>query len=117
MTRLRPLDSRHRLFSKRIPTSVAICGCDASGPIGIAVAIKMAGWSQVAVSAWMDQAKLDAIKRGGDRVLVGNIPRMQGSMSVLMLWQANARSHTASGHRYGHRRDYAAEREQISGLT
>jgi ribose transport system substrate-binding protein len=64
--------------------------CDASGPIGIAAAIKMAGLVGKVVVVSMDGIKpiLDAIKEGVIESSSATIPRMQGSMSVLMLWQA-----------------------------
>jgi ribose transport system substrate-binding protein len=65
--------------------------CDASGPIGIAKAIKEAGKiGEVAVVS-MDGIKpiLDAIKGGIIESSSATKPRMQGSMSVLMLWQAS----------------------------
>ena len=64
--------------------------CDASGPIGIAAAIKMAGLVGKVAVVSMDGIKpiLDAIKEGVIESSSATIPRMQGSMSVLMLWQA-----------------------------
>lgn len=65
--------------------------CDASGPIGIASAVKQAGKvGQVKVVS-MDGIKpiLDAIKEGVIESSSATIPRMQGSMAVLMLWQAS----------------------------
>jgi len=65
--------------------------CDASGPIGIASAIKQARKiGEVAVVS-MDGIKpiLDAIKEGIIESSSATKPRMQGSMSVLMLWQAS----------------------------
>src|SRR5574340_332167 len=63
--------------------------CDASGPIGIATAIKNAGKSGKVKVVGMDGIKpiLDAIKEGVIESSSATIPRMQGSMSVLMLWQ------------------------------
>ncbi len=65
--------------------------CDASGPIGIAAAIKQAGKSGKVKVVGMDGIKpiLDAIKEGVIESSSATIPRMQGSMSVLMLWQAS----------------------------
>jgi ribose transport system substrate-binding protein len=65
--------------------------CDASGPIGIAAAIKMAGMIGKVSVVSMDGIKpiLDAIKEGVIDSSSSTIPRMQGSMSVLMLWQAS----------------------------
>jgi len=64
--------------------------CDASGPIGIATAIKKAGKAGKVQVVSMDGIKpiLDAIKEGVIESSSATIPRMQGSMSVLMLWQA-----------------------------
>jgi len=65
--------------------------CDASGPIGIATAIKNAGKSGKVKVVSMDGIKpiLDAIKEGVIESSSATIPKMQGSMSVLMLWQAS----------------------------
>jgi ribose transport system substrate-binding protein len=65
--------------------------CDASGPIGIATAIKNAGKTGKVKVVSMDGIKpiLDAIKEGVIESSSATIPRMQGSMSVLMLWQAS----------------------------
>ncbi len=65
--------------------------CDASGPIGIARAIMDAGRvGQVKVVS-MDGIRpiLDAIKEGVIEASSATIPRMQGSMAVLLLWQAS----------------------------
>jgi ribose transport system substrate-binding protein len=65
--------------------------CDASGPIGIATAIKQAGKSGKVRVVSMDGIKpiLEAIKEGVIESSSATIPKMQGSMSVLMLWQAS----------------------------
>jgi ribose transport system substrate-binding protein len=65
--------------------------CDAAGPIGIAAAIKKAGKVGKVKVVSMDGIKpiLDAIKEGVIDSSSATIPRMQGSMSVLMLWQAS----------------------------
>lgn len=65
--------------------------CDASGPIGIATAIKKAGKAGKIKVVGMDGIKpiLDAIKEGVIESSSATIPKMQGSMSVLMLWQAS----------------------------
>jgi ribose transport system substrate-binding protein len=65
--------------------------CDASGPIGIASAIKNAGRVGKVKVVSMDGIKpiLDAIKEGVIESSSATIPKMQGSMSVLMLWQAS----------------------------
>ncbi|HWQ89916.1 MAG TPA: substrate-binding domain-containing protein [Desulfitobacteriaceae bacterium] len=65
--------------------------CDASGPIGIASAIKEAGKAGKVKFVGMDGIKpiLEAIKEGVIESSAATIPRMQGSMSILMLWQAS----------------------------
>ncbi|MEJ2695284.1 MAG: substrate-binding domain-containing protein [Candidatus Sulfobium sp.] len=65
--------------------------CDASGPIGIASAIKRAGKAGKVKVVSMDGIKpiLDAIEEGVIESSSATIPKMQGSMSVLMLWQAS----------------------------
>ena len=65
--------------------------CDASGPIGIATAIKKAGKAGKVKVVSMDGIRpiLDAIKEGVIESSSATIPRMQGSMSILMLWQAS----------------------------
>jgi ribose transport system substrate-binding protein len=65
--------------------------CDASGPIGIAAAIKQAGKVGRVKVVGMDGIKsiLDAIKEGVIDSSSATIPRMQGAMSILMLWQAS----------------------------
>jgi len=65
--------------------------CDASGPIGIASAIKNAGRVGKVKVVSMDGIKpiLDAVKEGVIESSSATIPKMQGSMSVLMLWQAS----------------------------
>ena len=65
--------------------------CDASGPIGIASAIKNAGRVGKVKVVSMDGIKpiLDAVKEGVIESSSASIPKMQGSMSVLMLWQAS----------------------------
>lgn len=65
--------------------------CDASGPIGIAAAIKEAGKVGQVKAVGMDGIKpiLEAIKQGVLESSSSTIPRMQGSMSILMLWQAS----------------------------
>lgn len=65
--------------------------CDASGPIGIATAIKNAGKVGKVKVVSMDGVRpiLEAIKDGVIDSSSATIPRMQGSMSVLMLWQAS----------------------------
>ena len=65
--------------------------CDASGPIGIASAIKEAGKAGKVKVVSMDGIKpiLEAIKEGVIESSSATIPKMQGAMSVLMLWQAS----------------------------
>ncbi|MDT3708332.1 MAG: substrate-binding domain-containing protein [Thiobacillus sp.] len=65
--------------------------CDASGPIGIAAAIRHAGKAGKVKVVSMDGIRpiLDAIKEGVIDASSATIPRMQGSMSILMLWQAS----------------------------
>ena len=65
--------------------------CDASGPIGIAAAIKEAGKVGKVKVVSMDGIKpiLDAIKEGIIDSSSATIPKMQGSMALLMLWQAS----------------------------
>jgi ribose transport system substrate-binding protein len=65
--------------------------CDASGPIGIATAIKKAGKAGKVKVVSIDGIRpiLDAIKEGVIESSSATIPKMQGSMSVLMLWQAS----------------------------
>jgi len=65
--------------------------CDASGPIGIATAIKEAGKVGKVKVVSMDGIKpiLEAIKEGVIEASSATIPKMQGSMSILMLWQAS----------------------------
>jgi ribose transport system substrate-binding protein len=64
--------------------------CDASGPVGIAAAIKEAGKIGKVTVVSMDGIEpiLEAIKEGIIDSSSATIPRMQGSMAVLMLWQA-----------------------------
>jgi ribose transport system substrate-binding protein len=65
--------------------------CDASGPIGIATAVKKSGKTGTVKVVSMDGIKpiLDFIKEGVIDSSSATIPKMQGSMSVLMLWQAS----------------------------
>lgn len=64
--------------------------CDASGPIGIAAAIKETGKAGQIKVVGMDGIKpiLEAIKEGVIEASSATIPQMQGSMAILMLWQA-----------------------------
>ena len=65
--------------------------CDASGPIGIASAIKQAGKIGQIKVVGMDGIKpiLHAIKEGIIESTASTKPQMQGSMSILLLWQAS----------------------------
>jgi ribose transport system substrate-binding protein len=65
--------------------------CDASGPIGIAAAVKESGKAGKVKVVSMDGIRpiLDAIKEGVIESSSATIPKMQGSMSILMLWQAS----------------------------
>lgn len=65
--------------------------CDASGPIGIAIAIKAAGRAGRVKVVGMEGIRpiLEAIKEGAIDSSAATLPRVQGSMSVLMLWQAS----------------------------
>ena len=67
--------------------------CDASGPIGIANALRKAGKVGRVKVVSMDGIKpiLDAIKEGVIDSSSATRPGLQGAMSVLMLWQASLR--------------------------
>lgn len=64
--------------------------CDASGPIGIANAIRATGRTGQVSVVGMDGIEpiLRAVKDGVLESSVASIPDMQGSMALLMLWQA-----------------------------
>jgi ribose transport system substrate-binding protein len=64
--------------------------CDASAPIGIAEALRQTGRAGRVKVVGMDGIRpiLQAIKEGILESSVATIPRMRGSMAVLMLWQA-----------------------------
>lgn len=64
--------------------------CDASGPIGIAAAIKQAGRAGAVKVVGIDGIRpiLEAIKEGVIESSSATMPRMQGSMAILLLWQA-----------------------------
>ena len=64
--------------------------CDAAGPIGIARAIRKAGKSGEVAFVGMDSIRpiLEFVKEGIIESSAATIPAMQGSMSILMLWQA-----------------------------
>jgi ribose transport system substrate-binding protein len=65
--------------------------CDAAGPIGIAAAIRKAGKIGDVAVVGIDGIRpiLDAVKEGIIESSAATIPAMQGSMSILMLWQAS----------------------------
>jgi ribose transport system substrate-binding protein len=65
--------------------------CDAAGPIGIAAAIRKAGKVGAVTVVGMDGIRpiLEAIKAGILESSASTKPAMQGSMSILMLWQAS----------------------------
>jgi ribose transport system substrate-binding protein len=65
--------------------------CDASGPIGIAAAIREAGKTGKVKVVGIDSIRpiLEAVKEGVIDSSSATIPRLQGSMSILMLWQAS----------------------------
>lgn len=65
--------------------------CDASGPIGIAAAIKQAGKAGAVKVVGIDGIRpiLEAIKEGLLESSSSTIPHLQGSMAILMLWQAS----------------------------
>lgn len=65
--------------------------CDASGPIGIASAIREARRVGQVKVVGIDGIRpiLEAIREGVIDAASATIPRMQGSMSVVMLWQAS----------------------------
>ncbi len=77
------------VISSNLDLSGYLC-CDASGPIGIARAIKAAGNTGKIEIVAMDGIKpiLNAIKDGVINSSAASIPKMQGSMSILMLWQS-----------------------------
>lgn len=64
--------------------------CDASGPIGIAQAVKAASLVGQVQVVGMDSIGpiAQAVADGVLESSVATIPRMQGAMAVLMLWQA-----------------------------
>ena len=76
---------------KSNPDLSGYLSCDASGPIGIAAAVKKADKVGKLKIVAMDGIRpiLEAIKEGVIESSVSTIPRMQGSMIILMLWQAS----------------------------
>lgn len=88
------IETAHRQAAAVLESHPDLSGylcCDAAGPIGIASAIKNAGRAGKVKVVSMDGIKpiLDAIKEGVIDSSSATIPRVQGSMSVLMLWQAS----------------------------
>lgn len=83
------------LVLDRHPDLAGYLCCDASGPIGIAATIRASGRAGKVKVVSMDGIKpiLDAIKEGLIESSSATIPKMQGSMSVLMLWQASLGVH------------------------
>ncbi len=73
------------------PDLVGYLCCDASSPIGIAEAVREAGKVGLVKVVGMDGIEpiLRQIKEGVLDSSVATIPTMQGSMAVLMLWQAS----------------------------
>ena len=73
------------------PDLAGYLACDASGPIGIADAIRAAGKVGAVKVVGMDGIRpiLEAIRDGVLESSSSTKPRMQGSMAVLMLWQAS----------------------------
>jgi ribose transport system substrate-binding protein len=65
--------------------------CDAAGPIGIAAAIRKAGRVGQVTVVGMDSIGpiLEAVREGVLESSAATIPVMQGSMAILMLWQAS----------------------------
>ena len=65
--------------------------CDAAAPIGIATAVKEAGKQGQVTVVGMDNLSdiCVAVKEGVIESTASTIPRMQGAMSVLMMWQAS----------------------------
>lgn len=65
--------------------------CDASGPIGIAAAVRETGKIGQVRVVGMDGIKpiLEAIHEGVIDASSATRPRLQGAMSILMLWQAS----------------------------
>ncbi|MEI3612791.1 substrate-binding domain-containing protein [Pseudogracilibacillus sp. SO30301A] len=64
---------------------------DAAAPIGISAAIKEAGKEDQIIAVGIDSLKpiLEEVKSGVLESASATIPREQGAMSVLMLWQAS----------------------------
>jgi ribose transport system substrate-binding protein len=64
--------------------------CDAAGPVGIAEAVRQARRVRMIKIVGMDGIRpiLEAIREGVIDASSATRPRMQGSMAILMLWQA-----------------------------
>lgn len=64
--------------------------CDASGPIGIANAIKEAGKQDQILAVGMDNLIeiLEAVQDGSLKASSSTLPQMQGEYAILMMWQA-----------------------------
>ena len=65
--------------------------CDAAAPIGIAAAVRKAGKVGAVSVVGMDGIRpiLEAVKAGILESSASTLPAMQGSMSILMLWQTS----------------------------
>ena len=65
--------------------------CDAAGPIGIAAAVRQTHRVGTLKVVGMDGIRpiLDAIREGVIQASSSTKPKMQGSMAILMLWQAS----------------------------
>jgi ribose transport system substrate-binding protein len=76
---------------KAFPDLKGYLCCDASGPLGIAEAIKKSGMTGKIKVVSMDGITPipETIKEGIFDSSASTKPRMQGSMSILMLWQAS----------------------------
>jgi len=73
------------------PNLVGYLCCDASSPIGIAAAVRKAGKAGKVTVVGMDGIEpiLKEIKDGVLDSSISTIPVMQGSMALLMLWEAS----------------------------
>lgn len=76
---------------RHCPNLRGYLACDASGPIGIARAVVSAGRAGTVTVVGMDSIApiAAAVADGVLESSVATIPRMQGAMAVLMLWQAS----------------------------
>ncbi len=75
----------------RTPDLAGYLMCDAAAPLGIASALKEAGKVGKIKVVGLENLKpiLDVVKAGVIESTTSTIPKMQGSMAVLMLWQAS----------------------------